>query len=152
DEAETIAATLAALLAQDYPGALTITLVDDGSSDGTGDIARTLAAEDSRLHVIHGTALPAGWSGKLWAVENGVRAAPASDAPASLSLTDADRVHGRGTLRRLVAHAEANRRDMVSLMVRLSCATRWERLLTPAFVFFFQMLYPFAAVNDDRKA
>jgi hopene-associated glycosyltransferase HpnB len=153
DEAETIAATLVALLAQDYPGPLSVTLVDDGSSDGTGDIARGLAARDARLAVVPGTTLPAGWSGKLWAVETGVRAAStrALTAPEYLFLTDADTVHGPASLRRLVAHAMANRRDMVSLMVRLSCATAWERLLTPAFVYFFQMLYPFAAVNDDAN-
>jgi hopene-associated glycosyltransferase HpnB len=153
DEAQTIAATIAALLAQDYPGPLTITLVDDGSSDGTGDIARGLAARDSRLRVVQGTALPAGWSGKLWALETGVRAASAdagTKGPDFIFLTDADTVHAPATLRRLVAHAEADRRDMVSLMVRLACESAWERLLTPAFVFFFQMLYPFAAVNDDR--
>ncbi len=150
DEAETIAATLEALLAQDYPGTLTVTLVDDGSSDSTGDIARRLAAQNARLRVVQGAPLPAGWSGKLWAVETGVRAASA-DAPGFIFLTDADTVHGPATLRRLVAHAEASRRDMVSLMVRLACASPWERLLTPAFVFFFQMLYPFAAVNDDRN-
>jgi len=149
DEAPTIAATLQALLAQDYRGPLAVILVDDGSSDGTGDIARQIAAQDSRLQVIAGTALPAGWSGKLWAVETGVQAASAA-APAYIFLTDADTLHGPATLRRLVAHAEAAQRDLVSLMVRLACEGPWERLLTPAFVFFFQMLYPFAAVNDDR--
>jgi hopene-associated glycosyltransferase HpnB len=149
DEAETIAATLASLLAQDYPGSLSVTLVDDGSSDGTGDIARALAARDARLGVVPGTKLPAGWSGKLWAVETGLRAASAEAE--YVFLTDADTVHASASLRRLVAHACASGRDMVSLMVRLSCASSWERLLTPAFVFFFQMLYPFAAVNDDRN-
>lgn len=146
DEAETIARVLDALLAQDYPGALHIILVDDQSSDGTGAIARAIV--DPRLTVIGGAAKPQGWSGKLWAVDQGVRALP---GVAFVFLTDADTVHGPATLRRLVDHALRHDRALVSLMVRLACAGFWEKLLVPAFVFFFRMLYPFAAVNDDRS-
>lgn len=156
DEAATIAATLEALLAQDYPGPFTITLVDDGSRDDTGAIAAAIAARpDSagRLHVVAGTPLPDGWSGKLWAVENGLRAVRArGETPDFIFLTDADTVHGTATLRRLVAQARASGRAMVSLMVRLACEHAWEKRLTPAFVYFFQMLYPFGAINDDRDA
>ncbi|MBL8836374.1 MAG: glycosyltransferase [Alphaproteobacteria bacterium] len=157
DEAATIAATLEALLAQDYPGPFTVTLVDDGSRDGTGAIAARIAAAPAsagRLRIVAGTPLPEGWSGKLWAVENGIRAVRAGEVPPPefVFLTDADTVHGPATLRRLVGHAETQGRDMVSLMVRLACATSWEKRLTPAFVYFFQMLYPFGAVNDDRRA
>jgi hopene-associated glycosyltransferase HpnB len=144
DEADGIAAALRSLLAQDYPGRLRIIVVDDGSTDGTGAIARACA--DPRLHVIDGAARPAGWSGKLWAVAQGVAL---SDAPVLL-LTDADIVHDRGHLRALAAKLETGL-DMVSEMVELRCQSAAEQALVPAFVFFFQLLYPFARVNDPRS-
>ena len=151
NEAETIGATLRSLLAQDYPGSLRIVLVDDSSTDGTGDIGRALAqAAPGRLRVAVGAPLAAGWTGKLWALSQGI-AACLDGAPETrfLLLTDADIVHPPDLIRRLVAKAEMERRDLVSLMVRLNCTSAWERLLIPAFVFFFQKLYPFPL---DRKS
>ncbi|MFO1027727.1 MAG: glycosyltransferase [Acetobacteraceae bacterium] len=143
DEAAVIGDTLRSLLAQDYAGPYRVILVDDGSTDGTGDMARALA--DPRLTVLSGAPRPAGWSGKLWAVHQGVTAAGDADL---LLLTDADILHDPDHVGTLVAQIEAEPRDMVSEMVRLACDSWAERALVPAFVFFFQLLYPFATVNN----
>jgi len=147
DEAPTIRACLASLLAQDYAGMLRVILVDDGSTDGTGAIARTL--DDPRLVVLDGRPRPPGWSGKLWAIAQGLEAA--GDAELVL-LTDADIVHEPAHVATLAAWAEARDLDMVSEMVALHCESLAERALVPAFVFFFQLLYPFARVNDPLSA
>jgi len=149
DEADVIARAIGSLLAQDYPGPLRVILVDDSSSDGTGDIARGLDA-GGRLQVLTGAPLPEGWTGKLWAQSQGVARA-AETAPDYLLLTDADIAHAPETLRKLVARAEARGLVLTSLMARLTVETWAERLLIPAFVFFFAMLYPFAWVNDPRR-
>lgn len=149
DEADVIARSIGGLLAQDYPGKFQVILVDDQSADGTADAAKAAARElgaEDRLTVMGGRPLPAGWTGKLWAVSQGVERAEA-DAPDYLLLTDADIGHTRDNLRQLAARAEAGRYVLVSLMAKLSCANAAERFLIPAFVFFFQMLYPFAQVN-----
>lgn len=146
DEAEVIARSIGGLIAQDYPGAFRIVLMDDSSSDGTGDIARGLGSD--RLEVVQGKPLPAGWTGKLWAVSQGVERA--GEAPAYLWLTDADIEHAPDTLRMLVARAEAGQLALVSLMAKLRCESFAERMLVPAFVFFFQMLYPFGLVNRPK--
>jgi hopene-associated glycosyltransferase HpnB len=143
DEAPLIARTLLSLLAQDYGGPLRVILVDDNSTDGTASVALGLGARG--LTVVPGAPRPAGWSGKLWAVHQGVAAA--GDAELVL-LTDADIVHDPGHVRRLVAWCQLHGLDLVSEMVRLSCESPAERALVPAFVFFFQLLYPFARVND----
>jgi hopene-associated glycosyltransferase HpnB len=143
DEAATIAPVIASLLAQDYAGAFRVLLVDDDSTDGTATLAGTAPA----LRVLHGGPKPAGWSGKLWALSVGVAA---SDAPLLL-FTDADIVHDRRHLATLVAGAQQHGVDMLSEMVRLNCSSLAERALVPAFVYFFQMLYPFARVNDPRS-
>jgi len=149
DEADVIARSIGGLLAQDYPGTFLVILVDDQSTDGTAEAAlaaaHALGAED-RLTVMNGRPLPAGWTGKLWAVSQGVERAGA-DAPDYLLLTDADIGHAPDNLRHLAARAEAGGYVMVSLMAKLSCANPAERFLIPAFVYFFQMLYPFAQVN-----
>ena len=145
DEAAGIAACLRSLLAQNYPGRFRIVLVDDGSRDGTGTVARSLA--DPRLEVIDGLDRPAGWSGKLWALSQGIAR---TDEPLVL-LTDADIVHDPRHLATLVAHAQQGGLDLVSEMVELACESWAERALVPAFVFFFQLLYPFARVNDPRS-
>jgi hopene-associated glycosyltransferase HpnB len=149
DEADVIARSVGSLLAQDYPGTFRVVLVDDQSTDGTGEAAlaeaRRLSVED-RLTVMGGQPLPSGWTGKLWAVSQGVERA-AADAPDYLLLTDADIGHASDNLRQLVARAEAGGHVLVSLMAKLSCANPAEQFLIPAFVFFFQMLYPFAQVN-----
>jgi hopene-associated glycosyltransferase HpnB len=144
DEAASIGAALTSLLAQDYTN-FRIVLVDDGSTDGTGDIARALA--DPRLTVVTGQPRPAGWSGKLWAVAQGIEAAGEADM---ILLTDADIVHAPGHLSALAAQAQDGC-DMVSEMVILSCESLAERALVPAFVYFFQLLYPFARVNDPQS-
>jgi hopene-associated glycosyltransferase HpnB len=153
NEADVIGQSIGSLLAQDYPGPLRVVLVDDASDDGTGACAVERAAAlgaSERLTVLRGAPLPAGWTGKLWAVSQGVQEA-ARDAPAYLLITDADIAHTPDNLRRLVARAEADGRVLVSLMARLSVATWAERLMIPAFVFFFDMLYPFGWVNDPRR-
>lgn len=151
DEAETIGATVAGLLAQDYPGPFRIVLVDDRSRDGTADAARAAAAGDLRLEVIRGAPRPVGWTGKLWALRQGLgHLAAGSPAAGYLLFTDADIRHAPDSLRRLVARAEASGAVLVSLMARLRCENLAERALIPAFVFFFQMLYPFRWANAPR--
>ncbi|MCC6469796.1 MAG: glycosyltransferase [Alphaproteobacteria bacterium] len=158
NEADVIARSMGSLLDQDYPGPFQVVLVDDSSEDGTGDAARALARthpRGERLSVVSGAPLPPGWVGKMWAVHNGIaRADQADPAAPYLWLTDADIAHGPGVLRALVAKAEAGRLHLVSLMALLHCRRPWERLLIPAFVYFFQKLYPFPRVNDpaDRLA
>ena len=147
DEAPVIEASLRSLLAQDYAGPFRVILTDDNSTDGTGDIARAIG--DPRLTVLTGAARPAGWSGKLWAVSQGVAEAGAAEL---VLLTDADIVHEPAHVSALVARIERDNLDMVSEMVKLACNSWAERALVPAFVFFFQLLYPFAWVNDGLRA
>lgn len=145
DEADVIARSIGSLIAQDYPGDFRVILVDDNSSDGTGEIARALSDEGDRLTILSGQPLAPGWTGKLWAVSQGI--AEAGDTPDYLWLTDADIAHAPDTLRTLVTRAVGEQRVLVSLMARLRCESLAERALIPAFVWFFQMLYPFGAVN-----
>jgi hopene-associated glycosyltransferase HpnB len=155
DEAEILPEVLRSLLDQRYPGDFRVILVDDESSDGTADVARRAAsahASGSRLLVVAAPPRPPGWVGKMWAVASGLRAAEdAGLRPEAWLLTDADVVHGPDGVRRLVARAESEGLDLVSLMVRLDDARGVCRLLVPAFVYFFQMLYPFPRVNDPRS-
>lgn len=155
NEADVIERTLNSLLAQDYPGELQIVLVDDRSDDGSGDTARRLARNHpagSGLRVVATEEIPSGWVGKMWALHTGIQVAE-TQWPASryLHLTDADVEHDPGNLRAMVYKAESEGLDLVSLMVMLHCETRWEKLLIPAFVYFFQMLYPFPRINDPRS-
>jgi len=152
NEAEMLPVTLPALLGQDYPGALTVIVVDDGSSDGTGEVAAKLGAGSARpLRVISGAPPPDGerWAGKVWAMAQGLRAAgPFAPGPDGyLLFTDADIAWEAHMLRRLVAAAEGDDRDLVSQMALLRTATGWERVVVPAFVYFFAQLYPFRRVN-----
>jgi hopene-associated glycosyltransferase HpnB len=144
DESETIGAAVASLLAQDYPGRFRVIVVDDNSSDDTG----VLAGEAPNLQVIRLDSKPSGWSGKMWALSQGVAA---SSAPVLL-FTDADIVHQPQHLGSLAAHLLSARLDLVSEMVHLNCTSMAERVLVPAFVYFFQMLYPFAKVNNPRSS
>jgi hopene-associated glycosyltransferase HpnB len=152
NEADGIAETIGSLLREDYAGAFTIILVDDDSNDGTADIARRTAAglnASERLRVIDGQPLPRGWTGKLWAVKQGVEAAQAASSPPDyLLLSDADIVYAPEVLGGLVARAASNKLVLTSLMVKLRCESFAERSLIPAFIFFFQMLYPFPWVNN----
>ena len=153
DEAAVIGQSIASLLAQDHLGCLHIILVDDESSDGTAEIARATAAAQhagNRLTIYAGKPLPRGWTGKLWALHQGIAAARPL-APDYLLLTDADVVHDRINLRNLIARSESGGYDLVSLMVKLHCDNIWERLLIPAFVFFFFKLYPPRWVADPAR-
>ncbi|WP_445520138.1 glycosyltransferase [Streptomyces sp. NEAU-174] len=176
DESAVLPASLPSLLAQDYPGPAEIFLIDDGSSDGTGKLARELADEHGGLPLtVDSPGEPGpGWTGKLWAVRHGMAlattrlAADRGDADGAdrkddgganrkgdggvdyLLLTDADIAHEPDSLRELVRAAETNGLDLVSQMARLRVVTYWERLIVPAFVYFFAQLYPFRWVNRPR--
>ena len=156
NEAEVIATSLTSLLNQDYSGKLKVVLVDDNSSDRTSEIAEATAKlcnEPERLKIIAGKPLAEGWKGKLWAMHQGISYAQAqTPAPAYFLFTDADIQHDTDNLRQLVTKTEKENLDLVSLMVLLRCQSFWEKLLIPAFVFFFQKLYPFPWVNDSSKA
>ncbi len=148
NEAEFIAASLVSLLEQ----GVHVFLVDDHSSDSTSAIARAAAAEaghSASLTVIAAEPLPAGWSGKLWAIQQGVELA-LQTSPDFLLLTDADIVHEPGTVAALAALAESGC-DLVSFMVKLHCRSFPEKLLIPAFVFFFFLLYPPAWIRNSRS-
>ncbi len=151
NEADVIARSIGSLLAQDYPGSFKVILVDDNSDDGTADVARALDAK-GRLDVIAGAPLTPGWTGKVWAMAQGAAHADTLEPkPELLLLTDADIAHAPDNLRRLVARAEAGKLTLVSLMAKLRCDTFAEKMLIPAFVFFFDMLYPFGQVNDPAN-
>ncbi len=138
---------VASLASQDYAGTISVFVIDDNSTDGTAN--KALAAAPG-IHIVHGEPLPPGWTGKMWAVAQGVSTAEA-DLPDYLLLTDADIIHSRDHVRRLVAAAERWKLDLVSQMVLLRCRTGSERLLIPAFVYFFLMLYPSRWTADPRK-
>jgi hopene-associated glycosyltransferase HpnB len=155
EEADVVAQSIGSLLRQDYEGELRVILVDDQSSDGTGDVAEAAAraAEASdRLTVIKGSPLPAGWTGKLWALHQGIEHAVASaEPPDYLLLSDADIGYSADSLTRQVAVAESGGFALVSRMAKLRCENLPERALIPAFIFFFQMLFPFAWVNSTNR-
>jgi hopene-associated glycosyltransferase HpnB len=153
DEAPVVGHAVASLLGQDYGGSFHIVVVDDQSSDGTAEAARTAAVAagaPDRLTICRGNPVPPGWTGKLWAMSQGIEAAR-SMRPDYFLLTDADIAHDSGNLRELVSRCEIEGYDLVSLMVRLHCRSLWERLLIPAFVFFFFKLYPPRWVADPAR-
>ena len=155
NEAEILPQSLPSLLQQDYPGQFSIILIDDQSGDRTGEIAQTLAEKKDKkeqLTVITGQPLPPGWSGKLWAMEQGIQASYQQEKlPDYFLFTDADIQHHPQNLRELVTKAEQEHLALTSLMVLLRCQSFWEKLLIPAFVFFFQKLYPFPWVNNPQR-
>ncbi|WP_328540138.1 glycosyltransferase [Streptomyces sp. NBC_00344] len=148
DEAAVLPMSLPSLLAQDYPGDAEIFLVDDGSTDGTGQLARDLAARGCGLPltVVSPGEPDPGWTGKLWALRHGISLARVRE-PEYLLLTDADIAHEPDSLRELVSAARSTGLDLVSQMARLRVASFWERLVVPAFVYFFAQLYPFRWIN-----
>jgi hopene-associated glycosyltransferase HpnB len=151
DEAGILPATLPTLLAQEYPGAFSVVLVDDASTDGTGEVAARLAVEAERaghevpLRVLRGSGPPPGWAGKVAAMDRGL--GELDPGARYVLFTDSDIGHPPDSVRRLVAHAEAERLDLVSLMARLSTDSPAERMIVPAFVFSFFQLYPPAWVG-----
>lgn len=159
DEAEVLPHSLPSLLAQDYPGQAEVILVDDGSTDGTAALARRLADAQHGLPltVLSPGEPGAGWTGKLWALRHGIAHARSGarpdpglahgSGPDYLLLTDADIAHAPDSLRELVCAATAADLDLVSLMARLRVVSVWERLIVPAFVYFFAQLYPFRRIN-----
>ncbi len=151
NEADMLPQSLRSLLTQDYPGEVAIVLVNDHSSDQTAEIARELfvSAGRSNSTVVEGEALPTGWTGKLWALEQGIRS---SNRSTYVLLTDADIFHAPDSLSKLMHQAMTQDCDLVSLMVRLRTESFWERWLIPAFVFFFAKLYPFRAVNNPKRS
>ncbi|MEI6235938.1 MAG: glycosyltransferase [Planctomycetota bacterium] len=152
NEAESLPNTLPALLRQDYPGEYSVYVIDDRSSDGTAELAREIAKRESaemRLTVIQGSPLPEGWMGKVWALTQGTKVAAETGAEFFL-LTDADILHAPGSLRRLVSENITMKLGMNSRMARLRCESLAERLLIPAFVYFFTILYPMRHANNPR--
>jgi hopene-associated glycosyltransferase HpnB len=156
DEADMIALSVGSLLRQDYPGAFSVVVVDDQSTDGTAAAASAAASEaqaSDRLQVVAGNGPPPGWTGKLSAMRQGLAEVEAGAVkPEFVLFTDADIAYAPHVLSRLVAIARGNNSVLTSLMVKLRCESAAELWLAPAFVFFFQMLYPFAWVNDPRRA
>jgi hopene-associated glycosyltransferase HpnB len=156
DEADVIGQCLGSLLSQDYPGPWSVVLVDDNSGDGTASIARhtaTSCGSSDRLTIVSGAALPHGWTGKLWALSQGVAAAQSLDRDVEyFLLSDADIVYAPEMLRWLVSHTIFRGALLASFMVKLRCDSKSERFLVPAFIFFFQMLYPFSWVNRSDRA
>ena len=140
--------SLPSLLRQDYPHFQAF-LVDDGSSDGTGEVAQTIAEEAEKpLNVVVAGEKPAGWAGKVFALSRGLEAVMASPEPPDwLLLTDADIRHPVDSVASLVAKAQRGGYDLVSVMARLHAVTFYERLLIPPFVYFFHLLYPFREVG-----
>ncbi len=155
NEAEVIEISIKSLLEQDYRGEFNIILVDDRSSDKTAEIARKTAEQLNKsacLKIITGAELPVGWTGKLWAMKQGIEVAKQEFFPDYILLSDADIKHNSHNLLQLVNKAKKDNCNLVSLMVLLRCESVWEKFLIPAFVFFFAKLYPFSQVNDrDRK-
>jgi hopene-associated glycosyltransferase HpnB len=153
NEAPLIGTAVTSLAQQVFTGLIHIVVIDDGSSDGTGEVAMQAvctAGALERFTLLRGEPLPSGWTGKLWALSQGVAAATALE-PDYLLFSDADIQHEPTSIASLVANAETHGRELVSRMVKLSAVTFAERLLIPAFVFFFFMLYPPAWVADPRR-
>jgi hopene-associated glycosyltransferase HpnB len=153
DEATVLPQSLPSLLAQDYTPPLTVIVVDDQSEDGTLAVARHIGSTAGReVVVLRGAPRPPGWTGKVWAMQQGIAHAAAMPAPPHyLLLTDADISYSPNALRHLVARARSGGLVLTSLMAKLNCASLAERALIPAFIFFFQMLYPFAWVGRTSK-
>ena len=148
DEAPTIGRTVASLMRQNYAGPIHVIVVDDSSDDGTA----AAAGDWPNLRIVPGSLLPGGWTGKLWAVHQGLTQVNVYLPDAEyILMTDGDIVHGPDNIAQLVNKAESEQRHLVSLMVKLRAQSFWEKLLIPAFVFFFQKLYPFPWVNDPAS-
>ncbi|MBC27884.1 MAG: glycosyl transferase family 2 [Rhodospirillaceae bacterium] len=153
NEEDVIARCIGSLLNQDYQGELSIILIDDESNDRTVEVAQAAAAQfegGNKVQIISGKQLPSGWAGKVWALQQGMNRAVRTQAKYYF-LSDADVYHDTSNLTRLVSKAEKDELDLVSLMVKLQCRSSWDWLLIPAFIFFFQKLFPFNRVNDPSS-
>jgi hopene-associated glycosyltransferase HpnB len=152
NESDILPETLPTLLHQRYPGRLRVFLVDDQSEDQTGAVARAWAEkkDEHAFELVRTETRPAGWTGKLWALEQGLRASARKSSPLIL-FTDADIAHEPLSVRRLVACAVGGDYDLVSLMARLRVGDFWSKLLVPAFVYFFALLYPFRWIGDPTR-
>jgi hopene-associated glycosyltransferase HpnB len=167
NEEETIGRAVAGLVKQNYPGAFFVVVVDDHSEDATAGIAQQVADESGvgeRVRIVSASALAEGWTGKLWALNEGVfnggvtmSGASGTEVPAATPevptyywFTDADVEHAPDTLRRLVVRAERDKLELASLMVLLQAKTLPERALIPAFLYFFLMLYPPQWIADEE--
>lgn len=162
DEAAMMPLSLTSLLEQDYPGELRVFVVDDASSDGTAEVAAKIADEVSarggsgrELVIVRSDGPPAGWAGKVAAMDRGLQAVAGQGGSASRAdyvlFTDADIAHSADSVRRLVGFAEGRQLDLVSLMALLRAETVAERAIVPAFVYSFAQLYPFPRVNKGRS-
>lgn len=169
NEAATIERVVTALVQQDYPGKFSVVVVDDHSEDASAQIVQHAATQNGapeRLRVLSASDIPTGWTGKLWALNEGVsggdvataagstvnRSSAAEEAPEFYWFTDADVSHAPDTLRRLVVRAKRDQLDLASLMVLLQTNTLPERALIPAFLYFFLMLYPPKWIADEELA
>jgi len=153
NESQTIKTCITNLQNQTYQGRFSIIVTDDASTDDTGDILKSLQSDE--LTVVSGKTLPHGWAGKMWALHQAIKAAEANPAHSTSEyywLTDADISHRPEVLDTLVAHAQTNKLALVSQMVRLRCQTFWEKLLVPAFIFYFSLIYPFRAINSPASS
>jgi len=156
DEEAGISETLRSLWMQTYPVAMRIVLVDDHCADRTVELAQSTARElghESELQIVSANPLPPGWTGKVWAMNEGItRGIAQAEEAQYVLLSDADISHGKNAVRELVCRAEVGACDLTSFMVRLQCRSAAEKLMIPAFVFFFKMLYPFRRINDASDA
>jgi len=155
NESEVLPDTLPSLLKQEYPGTLHLLLVDDGSTDGTSETARKVAeacGQSERLLVMRNESRPEGWMGKVWAMDRGIREAVRSHNPDFVLLTDADILHSGDSCRNLVAQSSVQGLALNSRMARLRCSSFAEQLLIPAFVYFFNLMYPMHAINNPRRS
>ena len=150
NEQAVIKRTLTSLQNQDYPGYLSIIVVDDNSEDRT--VNEIKHSRNTKTELLQGRPLPEGWTGKLWALQQGIdEIFSRGRSPTFLLLSDADIIHPQKSVQQLVLHAEESGLELVSLMVRLNCRSKWEVILIPAFVFFFQKLYPFPWINNPSS-
>jgi hopene-associated glycosyltransferase HpnB len=153
NEVEVIGTSVGSLLRQNYPGPFSIIVIDDDSNDGTAAAVHAIADDHvgRKVKVVKNQKLPAGWTGKLWAMKQGVQVAE-SLQPDYLLFTDADIVHAPDSVSWLMAHALSGKFVLASTMAKLRCQSLAERTHVPAFIYFFQMLYPFSWVRQPRSA
>ena len=152
NEAKYIKNSLMSLLRQNYEGKYRAIVVDDSSSDATLEIVKGISKKNNKIHVMQGKVLKEGWAGKVWAQYQGINFIKKKFPNSKYILfTDADIAHSPNNLKNLTIKAESESLDLVSLMVLLKANNFSEKILIPAFVFFFQKLYPFEWVNDPRR-